>query len=168
MGGGAHVFRRAGELGRGIDNRGGFATAKNSKGQQASAKPHQKSATETYTETETDNSFVHSSACARTCEENEDDERNEVDADPLPSGARLELERHLKEETKRKYLGGELGRGLVLLSTEQFNKICDELSYDEIHKYIGIVADCEENGQHYTKKTHYQAIMEMAQADRRM
>lgn len=113
-------------------------------------------------------SFTHSIASARTCEGNEDGAADDADGDLLPPGARHELEQHLKEDVKREYLGGTLGRGRVLLSGEQFDKLCDELSRDELEKYIGVVADCEESGKHYTNKTHYQAIMEMARADRRV
>ena len=72
------------------------------------------------------------------------------------------------ESLKLKYLGGTLGRGVVLLSEEQFNSLCDELSYDELNKYIGAVRDCELNGKHYKKKTHYQAILDMANEDRKV
>ena len=65
------------------------------------------------------------------------------------------------------YLGGTLGGGVVLLTEEQFNDLCDKLSYDELNKYIGIVRDCENNGQHFRKKTHYQAILDMVAKDRR-
>ena len=72
-----------------------------------------------------------------------------------------------REEAKLKYLGGTLGRGVVLLSDEQFNSLLDELSPDEFDKYVGIVADMELSGKHYKKKTHYQAILDMAAKDRR-
>lgn len=42
----------------------------------------------------------------------------------------------------------------------------DELSLDEFDRYVSIVRDCELKGQKFTRKTHYQAIMEMAIADR--
>ena len=70
------------------------------------------------------------------------------------------------EEAKQKLLGGSLGGGVVMLSDEQFNDLCEKLSFEELNKYIGIVRDCEKSGQHYKKKTHYQAILEMARKDR--
>ena len=73
-----------------------------------------------------------------------------------------------REEAKLKYLGGTLGKGVVMLSDEQFEDLCDKLSFDELNKYIGIVADCELNGKPYKKKTHYQAILEMANKDRKV
>ena len=73
-----------------------------------------------------------------------------------------------RQEAKLKYLGGTLGQGVVLLSDEQFADLCDRLSLDEVDKYIGIVAECEKNGQKFTKKTHYQAILDMVAKDRRV
>ena len=71
-------------------------------------------------------------------------------------------------ESKMEFMGGTLGRGLVMLSQEQMDDLLDKLSYDEFNKYVGIVADCEEKGQHFKKKTHYQAILDMAKRDRRI
>ena len=73
-----------------------------------------------------------------------------------------------RAETKLKYLGGTLGQGVVLLSDEQFADLCDRLSLAEVDKYIGIVAECELNGQKFKKKTHYQAILDMVANDRRV
>ena len=73
-----------------------------------------------------------------------------------------------REEAKLKYLGGSLGQGVVLLSDEQFADLCDKLSIEELDKYIGIVAECEKNGQNFKKKTHYQAILDMVAKDRKV
>ena len=73
-----------------------------------------------------------------------------------------------RERAKLRYLGGTLGQGVVLLSDEQFADLCDRLSYEELNKYIGIVAECEKNGQNFTKKTHYQAILDMVAKDRKV
>lgn len=74
----------------------------------------------------------------------------------------------LREGLKLRYLGGELGQGVVLMSNEQFNDLIDKLSLDEIDKYMGIIVECERNGKRYKKKTHYQAILEMARKDRKI
>lgn len=66
---------------------------------------------------------------------------------------------------KRKYLDG-VGKGVVLLSDEQFDDLLDRLSVDEFDRYVGIVADNELSGKHYKRKTHYQAILDMAEKDR--
>ena len=73
-----------------------------------------------------------------------------------------------REETKRKFLGGSLGKGVVMLSDEQFDDLLDKLSIDEFDKYVSAVADCELNGKHFKKKTHYRAILDMAMKDRQV
>ena len=72
----------------------------------------------------------------------------------------------IKENLRLKYIGGTLGQGKVMMSNEQFGYICEHYSLDEIEKYMGIIADCESNGKHFKKKTHFQAFQEMANKDR--
>lgn len=72
------------------------------------------------------------------------------------------------EEKKRKMLGGELGKGVVFLSQEQIDDLLDKLSLEEFDYYVGVVADCILKGKQYKRKTHYQAILDMASADRRI
>ena len=73
-----------------------------------------------------------------------------------------------REDQKRKLLGGELGKGVVLLSDEQMDDLLDKLSIEEFDHYVGVVADCILKGKPFRKKTHYQAILDMAVADRRV
>lgn len=73
-----------------------------------------------------------------------------------------------KERLRLKYIGGDLGRGVVMLSDEQFDSLLDICSWDEFHKYVGIVAECELSGKRYKNKTHYQAILDMVNKDRRI
>jgi predicted phage replisome organizer len=75
---------------------------------------------------------------------------------------------HAREEAKLKFLGGKLGKGVVMLSDEQIKSLLDELTIDEFNKYVEIVAEAELSGKHYKKKTHYQAILDMVAKDRRM
>ena len=72
------------------------------------------------------------------------------------------------EDTKRKVLGGELGKGVVLLSQEQMDDLLERLSIEEFDYYVSVVADCILKGKQYKRKTHYQAILDMAEADRRV
>ena len=74
----------------------------------------------------------------------------------------------VKEGLKLKYLGGSLGQGILFMSDEQFSDLCDKLTYDELNKYCGIVTECEKSGKRYTKKSHYQAILDMAYKDRKV
>lgn len=68
--------------------------------------------------------------------------------------------------TPRVTMGGELGKGVVLLSQEQMDDLLEKLSLEEFNHYVGVVADCVLSGKQYKRKTHYQAILEMAMADR--
>ena len=75
---------------------------------------------------------------------------------------------HSAESAKRKYLGGTLGKGVVLLSEEQMDDLLSKLSIEEFDRYVSTVAECELSGKHYKKKSHYQAILDMANKDRRL
>ena len=77
-------------------------------------------------------------------------------------------EEEVRESLRRKYWGGEIGQNVVLMSNAQFSDLCDRLSIDELDKYMAIVAECELSGKKYKKKTHYQAILDMAAKDRRI
>ena len=105
-------------------------------------------------------------------EEGEEEEDSEEEFHSFTQCAREgkadPVENSDRESLKLKYLGGSLGGGVVMLSDEQFSSLCDELSYEELNKYIGVVRDCELSGQHYKKKTHYQAILDMARKDRKV
>lgn len=72
------------------------------------------------------------------------------------------------EDTKRRMLGGELGKGVVFLSQEQMDDLLEKLSLEEFDYYVGVVADCILKGKPFRKKTHYQAILDMAIADRKI
>lgn len=85
----------------------------------------------------------------------------DLSTDPSP-------ELYTAEETKRKVLNGTLGRGVVLLSDAQMDDLLDKLSIEEFDRYVEIVADMELSGRRYTKKTHYQAILDMAYKDRKI
>ena len=67
---------------------------------------------------------------------------------------------------KRRYIGGSLGQGRVMMNDEQFEDICERYSIEEIEHYFKIITDCEERGHSFRKKTHYQAFLDMADADR--
>lgn len=101
-------------------------------------------------------------------EEGEKDKEKDIHSFiPAPSGADVENSVE-NSESQRRYIGGSLGRGRVMLSEEQIGDLLDKLSIEEFDKYVDIVADCEDRGQHFTKKTHYQAILDMAKKDRRI
>ena len=107
-----------------------------------------------------------SQCCHDTEEEGEEDK--DLESHSFTHSIAREEEEAELERIKRKYLGGSLGKGVVMLSDEQFDDLLDKLSLEEFNKYVSIVADCELSGQHYTKKTHYQAILDMAKKDRKI
>ena len=71
------------------------------------------------------------------------------------------------EEARRRYLGG-IGKGVVFLSDEQMSDLLEKLSVEEFDHYVSVVADSELKGHKYKKKTHYEAILEMAAKDRKL
>ena len=74
----------------------------------------------------------------------------------------------LRENRQRKYLCDELGKGWVLMSNDQFDDLVTKLSPDELEKYFEIIVTCERAGKHFKKKSHYQAILDMAYKDRKI
>lgn len=64
-----------------------------------------------------------------------------------------------------KPIGGTLGKGVVKLSEYQIAQLLDKLSTENFDKYCDIVAEAELSGKKYTKKSHYQAILDMAMQD---
>lgn len=68
--------------------------------------------------------------------------------------------------SQRRALGGALGQGRVLLSDEQLDDLLQRMSLEEFDRYVAAVANEEARGHHYRKKTHYDAILDMALKDR--
>ena len=83
------------------------------------------------------------------------------------SSARESDEMFSDPEYRRRYLGG-IGKYVVFLSDEQMGDLLDKLTIEEFDKYVGIVAENELKGHRYKKKTHYEAILDMAMKDRRV
>lgn len=88
--------------------------------------------------------------------------KNDFDKNDFSTGLSTDV------DTQRKLLGGELGKGVVLLSDDQMSDLLEKLSLDEFNHYVSVVADCILKGKRFTKKTHYQAILDMAAKDRRI
>ena len=110
--------------------------------------------------------------CHATEEEKEGDKEKEKEIHSFNQAPQSEkfngfVEKSV-ENSKRSFLQGSLGRGVVLLSDEQLDDLLEKLSFEEFNKYVGIVADNELCGKHYRRKTHYQAILDMAMQDRRV
>ena len=104
----------------------------------------------------------------RSASEEEEYIRKKVEESGLDGEDAEAYKDELKENLKLKFMRGDLGQGVVLMSVEQFDDLMDNLSFEEVNKYFGIVVECEKNGQHFKKKTHYQAILDMVKKDRRL
>lgn len=99
-------------------------------------------------------------------EEEEEDKEKEKEIHSFTRSC-ANVENLSTPEYRRRYLGG-IGKGVVFLSDEQIGDLLDKMSIEEFDHYVGVVADCELNGRKYKKKTHYQAILEMANLDRKV
>ena len=110
--------------------------------------------------------------CQDIEEEREEDKEKELDIHSFNLAQKDDLSAENVEKSvenaRRSYLQGSLGGGVVLLSREQTDDLLERLSVEEFDKYVGIVRDNELSGKHYRKKTHYQAILDMATADRKL
>lgn len=102
-----------------------------------------------------------------TEEEKEEDKEKEIHSFTHSCGGAVGMDVENSVENARKLLGGTLGGGVVMLSDEQMEILLEKLSIDEFNHYVGIIRDCEFQGKHFKKKTHYQAILDMAEKDRR-
>ena len=99
-------------------------------------------------------------------EEEEEDKEKEKEIHSFTRSC-ANVENLSTPEYRRRYLGG-IGKGVVFLSDEQISDLLDKMSIEEFDHYVGVVAECELNGRKYKKKTHYQAILEMANLDRKV
>ena len=111
-----------------------------------------------------------SQSCQDIEEEKEEEEEKDKEKEShsfIQSGEETCSEED-KERLKLRYMGGTLGQNLLFISDEQFDDLCDRLSFEELHKYIDIVVECEKNGKSYKKKSHYQAILDMVNKDRKV
>ena len=69
---------------------------------------------------------------------------------------------------RREALKNKLCDGIIFVSREQWDRLCELLSFDELVHYCEVIKKDEREGRHYTKRTHYQAIIDMCEADRRL
>ena len=103
---------------------------------------------------------VNDASMTNQCGQDPEEEREEETEEEKESLSLSEADR------RREALLG-LGEGKVLLSCEQFDDLMDRLSIEEFDRYVAVVAKQEKSGRHYTKP-HYQAILDMAEADRKI
>lgn len=58
--------------------------------------------------------------------------------------------------------------GVICISQEEKMDLLSMLSIEDYNHYLRVIADCVLKGKPYKKKTHYQAILDMAKADRKI
>ena len=97
-------------------------------------------------------------------EEIEEDKEKEKEYHSFTQAGESDLS---NPESRRTYLGG-IGKNVVFLSDEQMSDLLDKLSINEFDYYVGVIAEEELKGHRYKKKTHYQAILDMANKDRKI
>ena len=106
-----------------------------------------------------------------TEEEREEEEEPEEETEFhsfTHAGEGDDFEEDIRPDERRKRMGGALGKNVVFLSDAQMEDLLERLSLDEFDYYVSLVAENELAGKHYTKKTHYQAILDMVKADRKV
>ena len=119
-------------------------------------------------------------------QENVNDMSNDVKLDNTLTSSECQgidkiREEKIREEKKRKDISINHSRAsaddkmkkygihrLVLMTEEQYNDLKDRLSEDELEKYLHVIEQCEHDGKTFKKKTHYQAILDMADKDRKV
>lgn len=108
-----------------------------------------------------------SQSCQDIEEEGEEDEEKEKEYSFIHSAVSEEEKSSSDPEQHRRYLGG-IGKNVVFLSEEQISDLLDKMSIEEFDYYVDVIAENELKGHHYRKKTHYQAILDMAVKDRKV
>ena len=109
-----------------------------------------------------------SQACQDIEREEEEEKDKEQESQSFTHSGEEGCSEEDKERLKLRYMGGTLGQNYLFISDEQFDNLCDQLSFEELHKYIDIVVECEKSGKSYKKKSHYQAILDMVKNDRKV
>ena len=108
--------------------------------------------------------------CHATEEDIEEEEETEEEKEyhSFTQAREVEWDEECAPDDRRKLMGGALGRNVVFLSDAQMEDLLNRLSLDEFDYYVSLVAENELAGKHYKKKTHYQAILDMVKADRKV
>lgn len=56
-------------------------------------------------------------------------------------------------------------QGQIVLSNEEADILSQKISEEDLRHYVEAIISCEESGKKYKKKTHFQAIVDMAKED---
>ena len=72
------------------------------------------------------------------------------------------LSKHLE------FSNGSLGEGIVFMSDEQFDSLCEKLTLDEIHHYFDRLKTFIRKKPEATIYSHYRTILKWVEEDRRV
>ena len=72
-----------------------------------------------------------------------------------------------EENEQEQLYTGSAGEGVLHITKKEFDDLTGRMGKEELNRYIGIIVENEKKGHHYRKKTHYQAILDMAESDRK-
>ena len=78
------------------------------------------------------------------------------ESDPSTDSSRKKLE----------FSNGTLGEGIVFMTNEQFESLCEKLSLDEIHHYFDRLKDFIRKKPQATIYSHYKTILKWVEEDR--
>lgn len=87
-------------------------------------------------------------------EEEGRDSNEESDLSPSPTSKHLDFSH------------GTLGEGIVFMTDEQFESLCEKLSYDEIQHYFNRLKDFIRKKPEATIYSHYKTILKWVEEDR--
>ena len=125
-------------------------------------------------EPNTDNSRQLSTDKSSTDEFNTDEfNTDELNIDKNTTTTAEDGEAEEENENELKLIGGKLGKGVVMMTEAQDEKLLEQLSLDEYNFYVSKLADfiiscTEKNGTPPTIKSHYRKILEWVEEDRKL
>lgn len=106
-----------------------------------------------------------------------------VDSKRIPDGFQMDSQKKRKEKNlteeeeegtdstatetaKLKYLGGELGKGVVFMTDEQMDDLLNRLSVEEFEEYVSRLADYIISHPTWRSFSHYSTILQWVEDDR--
>lgn len=77
-----------------------------------------------------------------------------------------------ENENELKLIGGDLGKGVVMMTDAQFDHLCEKLSKDEIDTYMermaNFILECKEKDGKAPNISHYNEILKWVEKDRKL
>lgn len=102
-------------------------------------------------------------------EKNISSEEIPISTEEIPISTEESTQRERKEESKIKdfssFLSNARARDKPLLSPSEMSKLTESIEKEDLEHYIDAIIACESKGKKFTKKSYYQAIVDMAKED---